>query len=127
VLAQAPGRGDRARAAYWALRPAPLAIASGAPPALQLAALSVAAHTSSDTASADTEHLARMCALSVEQVEGLLDCLVRADALAGWKRIPLTGAIVWRLARSPSLAAAGASAKEVTPKPEIRVHDSSGR
>lgn len=105
MLAQAPGRGERVRAAHWALRPAPLAIAPGAPPALQLVALSLAAHTPSDTASADAEHLARMCALSVEQVEGLLDRLVRADALASWNRIPQTGAIVWHLARRPSLVA----------------------
>lgn len=42
VLSQQPGSRARARAAHWALRPAPLALRAGRPPAVQLTALALA-------------------------------------------------------------------------------------
>ncbi|MFJ5595717.1 hypothetical protein ACIQCG_39020 [Streptomyces noursei] len=101
VLAQAPPRNARARAAHWALHPAPLAAAPEAPPAVQLTALALAAHTSARSGSVEADSLSRLCGLSLGQVEDLLDRLVRARLLGGWRRCAEVGELRWRLPPEP--------------------------
>ncbi|MFG2227712.1 hypothetical protein [Streptomyces sp. NPDC048644] len=61
VLTQAPTRSGRARAAHWALHLIPLATAREAPPAVQLTALALAAHTAGRSGSAEADLLTRLC------------------------------------------------------------------
>ncbi|MFJ8510197.1 hypothetical protein [Streptomyces avermitilis] len=95
VLAQRPGRRVRARAAQWALRPAPLALPAGWPPAVQLTALVVASHTSGDAGSTDMEVLTRLCGHSPHQTEELLDRLVTMHSLASWRYHQETDEVSW--------------------------------
>ncbi|WP_055618206.1 hypothetical protein [Streptomyces phaeochromogenes] len=84
---QASGRSARARAAHWALRPTPLAAPRGMAPSVQLTALTLAAHTCDSTGSTELDLLSRLCGQSPQQLEDLLDQLVRSRLLAGWRHI----------------------------------------
>ncbi|MFE9059889.1 hypothetical protein [Streptomyces mutabilis] len=97
VLAQAPGRAARARAAQWALRPAPLVLPPATPPALQLTALALAAHTADGAGGAELDILTRLCGQSPPQLDDLLDRLVRSHLLAFWRPIRDNDEIVWQL------------------------------
>ncbi|GCD40408.1 hypothetical protein GKJPGBOP_00057 [Streptomyces paromomycinus] len=97
VLAQAPTRSDRARAAHWALHPAPLTIAHGMPPAVHLAALALAAHTALRTGSAETEQLTRLIGLPLTQVEDLLDRLILTRVLDSWHHDVRNESLRWYL------------------------------
>ncbi|KUL37410.1 hypothetical protein [Streptomyces regalis] len=90
VLDQAPGRRARCRAAHWAL--------PAAPPALQLTALVLAAHTSAEAEhSTDMEILARLCGHSPHQSAELFDRLVAMRALAAWHHNRDTDEVFWQL------------------------------
>lgn len=97
VLSQQPGGRARARAAQWAMRPTPLTLPTGRPPAIQLTALALASHISGDIGSTDLEVLARLCGHSPHQTAELLDRLVAANALATWQRNRETDEVFWRL------------------------------
>lgn len=99
VLAQAPGREQRARAAHWALHPAPLAAPREAPPSIQLTALSLAVHTetASGGGSADSDALARLCATTPSSLEDLLDQLIRTRTLASWCHDLEASEVCWQL------------------------------
>ncbi|MFE9769567.1 hypothetical protein ACFYPC_34465 [Streptomyces sp. NPDC005808] len=84
VLAQAPGRTARVRAAQWALHPAPLTVPPAMSPAVQLTTLVLASHTSAEAGRADLDILTRQCGQSPQQLEDLLDRLVRSQVLAAW-------------------------------------------
>ncbi|MGW0649425.1 hypothetical protein ACWD4T_11520 [Streptomyces umbrinus] len=87
MQSQTSGRGARARAAHWALRPTPLAAPRGMAPSVQLTALTLAAHTCDSTGSVELDVLTRLCGQSPQQLEDLLDQLVRSRLLAGWRHI----------------------------------------
>jgi hypothetical protein len=95
AFSPAPGRTGRARAAHWALRPAPLAIGGAVPPAVQLTVLVLAAHTGPEAGLADAEHLTRLCGLSQTQLEDLFDRLIRAKVLETWHCDDDAGDIHW--------------------------------
>jgi len=94
---QTSGRSARARAAHWALRPVPLIAPRGMSPAVQLTALVLAAHTSDGVGSAELDVLARLGGQSPQQVEDLLDQLVRCRLLAAWQHLREHDEICWRL------------------------------
>jgi hypothetical protein len=96
MQSQASGRSARARAAHWALRPTPLAAPRGMAPTMQLTELTLAAHTCDSTGSAELDVLTRLCGQSPQQLEDLLDQLVRSRLLAGWRHISHEE-ISWRL------------------------------
>ncbi|MCX4564241.1 hypothetical protein OHA02_49720 [Streptomyces phaeochromogenes] len=93
---QASGRGARVRAARWALRPTPLATPREMAPSVQLTALTLAAHTCDSTGSAELDLLTRLCGQSPQQLEDILDQLVRSRLLASWRHIG-DEEISWRL------------------------------
>ncbi|MEU7584399.1 hypothetical protein AB0B50_43245 [Streptomyces sp. NPDC041068] len=97
VLGQAPGRGQPARAAHWALHPAPLTAPREAPPSVRLAALSLAVHTETGSGSADINVLARLCGTAPPSVEDLLDCLTRSRTVASWHRDLEADEACWQL------------------------------
>ncbi|MFP3992743.1 hypothetical protein U9R90_35755, partial [Streptomyces sp. E11-3] len=109
LLAQGAGRHVRARAAQWALRPAPVALPSGWPPSVQLTALAVASCTSGEAGSIDMEVLARLCGHSPHQAEELLDRLVITRMLTSWRYCRETDEVSWHL---PSPANAGRTAAQ---------------
>jgi hypothetical protein len=91
-------RPQRARAAHWALhplyRPAPRAL----PGAVQLAALTVAAHTRPDgTGTAEMDLLMYLCGLTSHQLDGLFDQLVASCVITSWRRAPQEAEIAWQL------------------------------
>ncbi|MFF3000067.1 hypothetical protein ACFVTC_36800 [Streptomyces sp. NPDC057950] len=94
---QTSGRGARARAAHWALCPVPLVAPRGMSPAVQLTALVLAAHTSGSFGSAELDVLARLGGQSPQQVEDLLDQLVRSRLLAAWQHRREHDEISWHL------------------------------
>jgi hypothetical protein len=94
---QTSGRGARARAAHWALHPVPLVAPRGMSPAVQLTALILAAHTSDSFGSAELDVLARLGGQSPQQVEDLLDQLVRCRLLDAWQHLREHDEITWRL------------------------------
>ncbi|WP_369244473.1 hypothetical protein [Streptomyces sp. R41] len=96
TLAPAPGRTGRARAAHWALHPTPMAVTRTAPPAIQLTALVLAAHTEPDAGCADAEHLTRLCGLSQPQLDDLFDQLIRANVLETWNCDDDAGEVHWK-------------------------------
>ncbi|MDQ1033091.1 hypothetical protein QF035_010673 [Streptomyces umbrinus] len=96
MQSQASGRSARARAAHWALHPTPLAAPRGMAPSVQLTALTLAAHTCDSTGSAELDVLTRLCGQSPQQLEDLLDQLVRSRLLTGWRHISHEE-ISWRL------------------------------
>ncbi|MER7183594.1 hypothetical protein ABT404_29680 [Streptomyces hyaluromycini] len=96
VLAQAPGRTTRVRAAQWALRPTPLAVPPSLPPAVQLTALTLAAHTAGGVGSGDLDALTRLCGQSTQQFEDLLDRLVGVRVVAAWQHHRDSGEVSWQ-------------------------------
>jgi hypothetical protein len=94
---QTSGRGTRARAAHWALNPVPLVAPRGTSPTVQLNALILAAHTSDGFGSAELDVLARLGSQSQQQVEDLLDQLVRCRLLASWQHLREHDEIAWHL------------------------------
>ncbi|WP_235613966.1 hypothetical protein [Streptomyces olivochromogenes] len=105
VLSQQPG--SRARAAHWALRPAPLALEARRPPAVQLTALALASHTSDDAGSTDMEVLARLCGHSPHQTAQLLDRLKATHTLATWQHNRETDEVSWHLPQQHPAARPG--------------------
>lgn len=97
LLSPRPGSRARARAAHWALHPAPVAVPAGRPPGVQLAALALASHTSGDAGSTDLDVLARLCGHSPQQTTELLDRLAALHCLAAWKHNRETDEIFWWL------------------------------
>ncbi|MFD8006211.1 hypothetical protein [Streptomyces mirabilis] len=106
VLSQQPGGRARARAAQWALYPAPLASA-GRHPAVQLTALALASHTSGDAGSTDMEVLARLCGHSPHQTTQLLDRLTATHTLATWQQNRETDEVFWHLPQQHPVAQLG--------------------
>ncbi|MFD5720927.1 hypothetical protein [Streptomyces sp. NPDC127036] len=96
ALAPAPGRTGRARAAHWALHPAPLAVARAAPPAIQLTVLVLAAHTEPGAGRADADQLTHLCGLSQTQLDDLFDRLIRVNVLETWDCDGDAGEIRWK-------------------------------
>ena len=98
ILEQVPGRGERRRAAHWALRPTPMLLPPAAPLALRLTALVLAAHTSGQAHhSIDMDALARLCGHSPRQMAELLDRLTRTRILAAWHHRRDTDEVLWQL------------------------------
>ncbi|MFD4630281.1 hypothetical protein ACFVYR_20845 [Streptomyces sp. NPDC058284] len=97
VLAQAPGREERARAAHWALHPVPLTVPREAPPSVQLAALILAVHTEASLGRACADDLTWLCATAPGPRTDLLDQLARIRTLASWRRDPEAGETCWQL------------------------------
>ncbi|MFJ8010604.1 hypothetical protein [Streptomyces fagopyri] len=104
LLCPRPGVRARARAAQWAVRPVPVAVPAGRPPAVRLTALAVASHTVGEVGSTDFDVLARMCGHAHVQTAELLDRLVASRALTAWKHSRETGEAFWWL---PPLAKPG--------------------
>ncbi|MET9904635.1 hypothetical protein [Streptomyces sp. NPDC006446] len=100
LLSQQDGRA-RARAAQWAMRPAPVVVPAGRPPAVQLAALALASHTLGDASSTDLDDLARQCGHSPQQTAELLDRLVASHALTAWRHNRETDEVFWWVPQSP--------------------------
>ncbi|MFD6552003.1 hypothetical protein [Streptomyces sp. NPDC058398] len=73
-------------------------------PAVQLAALALASHTSGDAGSTDLDALARLCGHSPQQTAQLLDRLVASQALTAWRHNRETDEVFWWL---PPSAEAG--------------------
>ncbi|MGW4888145.1 hypothetical protein [Streptomyces murinus] len=96
ALNQAPGRGARRRAAHWALKPAPLIVPAAAKPADRLAALVLAAHTTTAGPAADMAVIARLCGHSPQQTGVLLDRLVAGRTLAAWQHQRDTDEVHWQ-------------------------------
>ncbi|SDE24230.1 hypothetical protein SAMN05216505_12227 [Streptomyces prasinopilosus] len=96
-----PDNRARARAAQWALHPAPLTVPTGLPPAVRLTALALASHTSGSTERGDMSALARLCGHSPQQTAELLDRLVAAQTLAGWRHDWETDEVFWQLPSAP--------------------------
>lgn len=97
VLAQTPGREERARAAHWALQPTPLRVPRKLPPSVQLTALVLAVHTETDAGTTSTEVLTRLCAAAPSPLEDLLGQLARTGALAAWQHNIETSDTCWQL------------------------------
>ncbi|WP_439947378.1 hypothetical protein [Streptomyces sp. BBFR109] len=64
---------------------------------MQLTALILAAHTSDSFGSAELDVLARLGGQSPQQVEDLLDQLVRRRLLDAWQHLREHDEITWRL------------------------------
>ncbi|BET45040.1 hypothetical protein RGQ21_00220 [Kitasatospora aureofaciens] len=97
VLDQAPGRGERHRAAHWALRPAPLVLSAVAPAALRLTALVLASHcVRSPDGTGDMAAVSRLCGHHPQQTKELLDRLVAARTLVSWRYHEDTDEVLWR-------------------------------
>ncbi|MET7639845.1 hypothetical protein [Streptomyces sp. NPDC005438] len=93
-----PDRPRRARAAHWALPPLPRPASAALPSAVQLTALTVAAHTRPDGAgSADMDLLTHLCAQTPQQLTDLLDELTGSRLLSSWRRAPQETEVVWHL------------------------------
>ncbi|MFF2852014.1 hypothetical protein ACFVT5_37640 [Streptomyces sp. NPDC058001] len=97
LFVQGPGRRVRARAAQWALRPAPVTLPSRWAPAVQLTAVALATCTSGETGRSDMEQLARLSGHSPHQTEELLDRLMTSHSLAAWHYCRDTDELTWRL------------------------------
>ncbi|MFJ8608062.1 hypothetical protein ACIRH0_12785 [Streptomyces sp. NPDC093675] len=98
ILDQAPGRGERRRAAHWALSPLPMLLPPAAPPALRLTALALAAHSSPQVLHCiDMDALARLCGHTPHQTAELLDRLTRVRVLAAWHHRQDTDEVLWQL------------------------------
>lgn len=76
VLAQAVGRGERARAADWALRPEPLRVPRSSPPAIQLVSLALCTHSERGEGEVAAEQLSRLTGMTVRLLEDVLERLV---------------------------------------------------
>ncbi|MEH0415255.1 hypothetical protein, partial [Streptomyces scabiei] len=96
ALDQDPGRGARRRAAHWALKPAPLIVPAAAKPADRLAALVLAAHTTTAGPSADMAVVAHLCGHSPQQTGALLDRLVAGRTLSAWHHQQDTDEVHWQ-------------------------------
>ncbi|MFG2320578.1 hypothetical protein [Streptomyces tendae] len=102
VLHQAPGRTGRVRAAQWALQPAPLALSPALPSALRLTALALAAHSTAGAGGGELDALTHQCGQPPQQLEDLLDQLVRTRLVTAWHRHHDSGEVRWELpAHSP--------------------------
>ncbi|MFJ9154150.1 hypothetical protein ACIRP7_40285 [Streptomyces sp. NPDC102270] len=106
---QAPGRTARIRAAQWALHPTPLAASAALPSALRLTALVLAAHSTAGAGGGELDALTRQCGQPPQQLEDLLDQLVRARLVTAWHHRHDSDEVQWELpALSPSGEGAGA-------------------
>jgi hypothetical protein len=101
---QTAGRSTRARAAHWALHPVPLAPPRVTSASVQLTALVLAAHTADGAGSAETDVLTRLCGQSSQQLEDVLDQLVRLGLLTAWRHTAEHGDVSWQLPRDRSLS-----------------------
>ena len=97
VLHQTPGRTARIRAAQWALHPTPLAASPSLPSALRLTALTLAAHSTAAAGGGELDALTRQCGQPPQQLEDLLDQLVRASLVSGWHHHHDSDEIRWEL------------------------------
>ncbi|MET7988721.1 hypothetical protein [Streptomyces sp. NPDC005281] len=97
LLYQRPGSRTRACAAQWALRPAPVVVPVGWPPAVQLAALALASHTAGDAGSTDLDVLARLCGHAPQQTAELLDRLAASHVLTAWRHNRESDELFWWL------------------------------
>ncbi|MET9046043.1 hypothetical protein ABZX34_24865 [Streptomyces sp. NPDC004362] len=122
ILDQVPGRGERRRAAHWALRPLPMLLPPAAPPALRLTALALVAHASGQVLHCiDMDTLARLCGHSPHQTAELLDRLTRARILATWHHHRDTDEVLWQC---PNECApiAGRSPRTAAPTSAMKLH-----
>ncbi|MFB8760778.1 hypothetical protein [Streptomyces nigra] len=98
-----PGRTPRIRAAQWALHPTPLAVSPVLPSALRLTALVLAAHSTAGAGGGELDALVRQCGQPPQQLEDLLDQLVRARLVTAWHHRHDNAEVRWELpAHSPS-------------------------
>lgn len=102
VLAQAPGRRERARAADWALRLTSRPVLRDVPAIGPLVALALAAHLAPHSACGclEADRLAHVCALTPVALAEVLDRLVVAGAAMSWAYDAATEDLTWAL---PSL------------------------
>ncbi|WP_259670020.1 hypothetical protein [Streptomyces sp. ID38640] len=104
ILAQAPGRRDRARAADWALRLTSHPVLRDVPTIGPLVALALAAHLAPRSARGflEADRLAHVCALTSVALAEVLDRLVVAGAAMSWAYDAATEDLTWTL---PSMLA----------------------
>ncbi|MCX5559504.1 hypothetical protein [Streptomyces sp. NBC_00038] len=100
LLAQAPARPDRQRAADWALRSGRPARTGAAESPLQLLGIYLMAH--SDLSSGDglreCDRVMRDCGMLDQGLPGVLDRLTDSGVLQGWRICPDSGDVHWTLA-----------------------------
>lgn len=99
LLTQAPGRGDRCRAADWALRVGHMLELRDNTPVSRLLALALAAHSSADSphALAEEDLLCRTADLSPGQLHYELDLLVDSQVLQRWSHDRHSGDLLWTI------------------------------
>ncbi|EFL24962.1 conserved hypothetical protein [Streptomyces himastatinicus ATCC 53653] len=100
LLAQAPARPDRRRAADWALRNGCPARAGAADPGLQLLGVYLTVHgdPSSGNGSRECDWIKRDCGMPDQALPGALDQLKGSGVLKGWRICPDSGDMHWILA-----------------------------
>ncbi|MFJ5179302.1 hypothetical protein ACIP68_36320 [Streptomyces griseoviridis] len=102
LLAQAPARPDRRRAADWALRTGcPSRIGAAEP--LRLTGVYLAAHSdpSSSEGRSECDRIIRDCGLRGEGFHGALTRLTAKGLIEGWRICPNSGDVHWTLAPRP--------------------------
>jgi hypothetical protein len=109
VLHQAPGRTARSRAAQWALRPTPLTLSPALPSALRLTALTLAAHSTAGAGGGELDALTRQCGQPPQQLEDLLDQLLRARLVTAWHHHHDSDEVRWEL---PAHSSPGSNAAQ---------------
>lgn len=100
LLAQAPARPDRRRAADWALRSGSPARRGAAEPLLRLLAIYLTAHSdpSSREGLSECDRIVRDCAMGDQVLHGALSRLTAAGTLEGWRICPNSEDLHWKLA-----------------------------
>ncbi|MEU9112762.1 hypothetical protein AB0D04_13415 [Streptomyces sp. NPDC048483] len=101
VLARAPGRRDRPRAADWALRGASCAELHGLRAPGQLVAPALNAHLSPGRVCGvlEADRLAHVCAMAFSALAAVLDSIVAVGAMASWAHAPTAEDLAWSLRR----------------------------
>ncbi|MET7483523.1 hypothetical protein [Streptomyces sp. NPDC005538] len=100
VLAQAPARPDRRRAADWALRTGCPARMGETEPRLRLAGIYLSAHSdpSSGEGHSEYDRIIRDCGLHDHGFHSALTRLMATGVVEGWRICPDSGDVHWRLA-----------------------------
>ncbi|WP_251070837.1 hypothetical protein [Streptomyces sp. ISL-96] len=99
ILAQAPGRPERHRAADWAARTASCVAARRLPATARLTKLALAAYLGPESLQgvAEADRVRRACGLSLHALFATLDQLVTTGAVATWALCPATEDLHWEL------------------------------
>ncbi len=101
LLAQAPARPDRRRAADWALRASSPSATGTVGALLQLAGVYLAAHTDPVALSGLSGHdqMARACGITLKELPRTLDQLTATGLLGSWQGYSDSGDLRWTLVR----------------------------